>query len=449
MTVLPVEWVLAIFYGPSAHRATYGRGPGGTKYTKDYIQLSRKPEFLSAIGSLFPTNGATTVPLTYKWPLGEAAGQLVLHSADRPHLAWGTQQRAPLAWKMSLTPSDATAETIPGDPTHLDFASAEKELSLLKARGAGQPYLIAIKLREESRTLHLRAYLAEASKAFAWADAKLLPQDIQNLLAATSQSSALEWAMIQSGGSIPSAKVAEVLVQLAQSESFESVIDQIDSDIGQALGRYLENPGYGLFFDPSKNHDAWLRSEPLSAELAESVEKILETVRVRFPSTSADDEVAESLEVSTEEVEAFRKKIENKSYEVTDTYATTKTRGSAQRAFAEAVKRNYESRCAITGIGTKDFLIAAHIVPWSHDQSIRLDPSNGVCLSLLMDRAFENGYLFIEDDLTVRVNWEKVGDDSALGGQLKAYDQTKLRAPKAQPPKPEYLQRRRSQFLSA
>lgn len=446
MTALPVEWVLAIFYGPSAHRATYGRDPGGTKYTKDYIQLSRTPEFLSAIGSLFPTSGATTVPLTYKWPLGEAAGQLILHSADRPHLAWGTRQRAPLAWKMSLAPSDATAETIPGDPTHRDFAAAEKELTLLGSRGAGQPYLIAIKLRGESRTLHLRAYLAEASNAFAWADAKLLPQNIQNLLANTSQSSALQWAMIQSGGSLPSAKVAAVLSQLAQPENFGSVIDQLDGDVGQALRGYLENPGYGLFFDPNRNHDAWLQPEALPAELAGSVEKVLEAVHARFPSTSVGDEVAETLEISSEEVEAFRKKIENKNYEVPDAYATAKTRGSAQRAFAEAVKRNYESRCAITGIGTKDFLIAAHIVPWSRDQSIRLDPSNGICLSVLMDRAFENGYILFGDDLTVSVNWEKVGDDSALDSQLKAYDQTKLRSPKAEPPNPKYLQRRRNKL---
>ena len=53
MTLRLVEWVLTIFYGVSAHRATYGR-LSDTKYTKDYIQLSRKPAFLSAIEQLFP-----------------------------------------------------------------------------------------------------------------------------------------------------------------------------------------------------------------------------------------------------------------------------------------------------------------------------------------------------------------------------------------------------------
>lgn len=61
-------------------------------------------------------------------------------------------------------PSESTDETIPGDPTHLEFNAAEKELKLLAHRGAGQPYLLAIKLRDEPRTLHLRAYLANPKK---------------------------------------------------------------------------------------------------------------------------------------------------------------------------------------------------------------------------------------------------------------------------------------------
>lgn len=91
-----------------------------------------------------------------------------------------------------------------------------------------------------------------------------------------------------------------------------------------------------------------------------------------------------------------------------------KTRGSAQRAFAKAVKTNYGFRCAVSGIKSRDFLIAAHIVPWSEDQTIRLDPSNGIGLSLLVDRAFEKGYLRIEDDHTIRIDLDRVGDDHAL-----------------------------------
>lgn len=128
--------------------------------------------------------------------------------------------------------------------------------------------------------------------------------------------------------------------------------------------------------------------------------------------------------------------------------ATIKTRGSAQKAFAGAVKANYEYRCAITGVVTKDFLVASHIVPWSEDQSIRLDPSNGICLSLLVDRAFEQGYLQIEDDLTIRIDWGRVGNDQALRSQLEPYNGKKLSAPAKQTPRPEYLQRRRAVIAS-
>ena len=86
---------------------------------------------------------------------------------------------------MTLTPSDATPETITGDPSHLDFAHAENELAMLTIRGAGQPHLLAIKLRDEPRTLHLRAYLKNPTVGFAWADLGLVPQEVQSLAAKT------------------------------------------------------------------------------------------------------------------------------------------------------------------------------------------------------------------------------------------------------------------------
>jgi HNH endonuclease len=443
----PVEWVLVIYYGRSAHRATYGRLKGqDTKYTKDYIQLSKKAEFLDAVTRLFPmaVSGTGSVPLTYQWPTGTTPGTLVFNSADRPHLKWETSLGAPKAWKMSAAPSEATAETIPGNPSHLDFAAAENELGQLASRGAGQPYLLAIKLRDEPRTLHLRAHLKNPSDDYAWADLELVPQDIQVLAAKTSQQSALAWSIFNSGGTAPGAKVEDALSQLITSANPASLVGALDADTGHALASYLRCPGYGLFFDPTRNHGAWLQAAPLSEQIAASVDDFLKVLEARFPPTPQGDAAAETFEVDPDEVEAFRGQIEHKSYVVADSTATIKTRGSAQRAFAEAVKANYGYRCAITGIVTKDFLVASHIVPWSEDQSIRLDPSNGICLSLLVDRAFEKGQLLIEDALTIRIDWGRVGDDWALRGQLEPYDGQKLRAPSEGAPQPEYLQRRRA-----
>ena len=342
MAAQPVEWVLVIYYGPSAHRATYGR-LDDTKYTKDYIQLSKKAEFLDAVSRLFPVavRGVGSVPLTYHWPAGTTPGAFVFNSADRPHLKWETSLGAPKAWKMSLAPSEATAETIPGDPSHLDFASAENEFALLANRGAGQPYLLAIKLRDEPNKLHLRAYLENSSEDFAWADIDLVPQDIQAIVARTSQQSALAWSTFQSGGMPPSAKVESALSRLIAADNPTSVIDALDADMGRALASYLRKPGYGLFFEPTRNHDAWLQPPPLSEQLAASANEFVRLLDGRFPAIPQGDAAAETLEADPDEIEAFRNQIGHKSFEVPDSTATVKTRGSAQKAFADAVKANY------------------------------------------------------------------------------------------------------------
>jgi len=60
-----------------------------------------------------------------------------------------------------------------------------------------------------------------------------------------------------------------------------------------------------------------------------------------------------------------------------------------------------------------------------------------------VDRSFEKGYLQIEDDLTIRIDWDRVGEDQALRKQLEPYDGRKLNPPEKEAPRPEYLQRRR------
>jgi hypothetical protein len=281
-------------------------------------------------------------------------------------------------------------------------------LSALANRGAGQPYLMAIKLQGEPTTLHLRAYLRDPIAAYAWADIKLVPPPVQELAAKTSQRSALAWKIFSRGGS--------------------------------ASGP----TEYELLFDPAKNHDAWVLPGSSSASPASSLGVLGEAPEAPYSITAESDAAAEAIESDPNEVAEFRKKIAEGNYSVPDVRATAKTRGSAQKAFADEVKSNYGYRCAITRIAIKDFLIASHIVPWSMDQNIRLDPSNGICLSLLMDRAFEKGYLFIEDDFVIRINARKLGKDSVLQGLLAPYHGKKLVLPSKGVPQAEYLRRRRS-----
>ncbi|WP_174985667.1 HNH endonuclease [Burkholderia lata] len=252
------------------------------------------------------------------------------------------------------------------------------------------------------------------------------------------------WGTFASGGVAPSTEVRYALSKLESSDTPVVALDELGADTGRGLAAYLRQPGYGLFFDPSQNHNAWTVSESLPEGLTASINALLETLNARYPAAAQGDAVAESAETDPGEIEVFKKQIKNQDYCVADLVVTTKTRGSAQKVFASAVKDNYGHRCAITGIESKDFLVASHIVPWSEDQNIRLDPSNGICLSLIMDRAFERGHLLIEDDLTVRVDWVRVGGDVVLRCQLEPYDGQKLASPTTATPRPEYLQRRRT-----
>jgi hypothetical protein len=450
MAAQPVQWILVIFYGSSAHRATYGRldgDAGNNKYTKDYIQLSRKPEFLQILNSLFPgTIGKNRTEITYNWPLGTTNGALDF-SSDRWHLKWETRLGAPRAWRMLPQPSEHTAETIPGDPSHQDSNLAENEFNLIFSRCAGQPYLVAVKLYDQPDQLHIRVYLQNATEDYSWADLQFAPAIIQELAASTSKNKHTSWSpIINSGGVFPTDAVKNSLFQILDSQERREVVDRLDSETRRSIVHYLKNPGHGLFFDPNRNHDSWLVPFSLTEPIASIASELTELLEAHYQAHLGEDAAAESMEVDIAEVENFRQEIENERYGVPDVVATVKTRGSAQKAFADKVKSNYGYRCAVTGISTKEFLVASHIVPWSADHSIRLDPSNGICLSLLIDRAFENGYLLIDDDFTIRISWPKVGRDTNLENWLKPYEHSTLQLPRKGRPKIEYLQRRRMMF---
>lgn len=397
MSASEVEWVLVIRYGKTDHARIYGRLGEGT-YTGDYIQLT--DAVLDDLEKVFPdfAGGVNAIPLTYKWPSGAQQGNLVRESADRPHLKWNYNE-APAPWKMGLKPTASTVETIPGDPSHDNASQADLEFSNLELSGFGQPFLLAVKLKDEDNTLHLRVAVENPTAGFEWADLQNAPIEIRELAAKTNGSRRKAWRFFSKDESV--------------------------------------SP---LFFDPAKKAEPWSSSGSSSLGTSGTPGA---TTGVSAPSPIYDDLIAETLEATEEEVSKFEESIEAEEYEVPDVEGTSKTRGSAQRAFSKAVKENYDWKCALTGISSKEFLIASHIVPWSVDKTIRLDPSNGICLSVLVDRAFENGFLLIQDDLTVIIDWAKVDGDLELKKQLEGYDGAKLAKPKLQTPRAEYLKRRR------
>jgi len=77
-----------------------------------------------------------------------------------------------------------------------------------------------------------------------------------------------------------------------------------------------------------------------------------------------------------------------------------------QSFFREAVLSSYEDRCCIAGINVVECLIASHIIPWSVNETLRTDPTNGLCLSATFDRLFDSGLIAIDTELHVCVSKE-------------------------------------------
>ena len=77
--------------------------------------------------------------------------------------------------------------------------------------------------------------------------------------------------------------------------------------------------------------------------------------------------------------------------------ATRKVRRH-QNFFRNAVLSSYEYHCALSGLEVPALLNASHIIPWSECEERRADPTNGICLNALYDRAFDRKLITFDDD---------------------------------------------------
>jgi predicted restriction endonuclease len=75
-----------------------------------------------------------------------------------------------------------------------------------------------------------------------------------------------------------------------------------------------------------------------------------------------------------------------------------------QAFFRRAVLASYDGQCCMSGLAEPGLLLASHIVPWASDAGNRLNPSNGLCLSALHDRAFDQGLIAVDPEYRVRVS---------------------------------------------
>ncbi len=120
-----------------------------------------------------------------------------------------------------------------------------------------------------------------------------------------------------------------------------------------------------------------------------------------------------------------------------------------QARFRKAVLSSYNATCCVSGLRHEKLVIASHIVPWSEDAHNRLNPQNGLCLSALHDRAFDQGLMTVlPDDFTIRISptLRSQSGDRFLADALLRYDGAPITLPERFRPAPDFLRRHAVRF---
>jgi putative restriction endonuclease len=132
----------------------------------------------------------------------------------------------------------------------------------------------------------------------------------------------------------------------------------------------------------------------------------------------------------------------------TDVLRTVRAR-RVQSFFRAAVLTSYDSRCAISGLAVPDLLVASHIIPWSASVERRADPTNGLCLNALFDRAFDRGLITIDEDHRVVVSRrlsEAAGNAELACSIVEAHGR-RIRLPSRLAPDPAALTQHRNSIF--
>jgi putative restriction endonuclease len=113
-----------------------------------------------------------------------------------------------------------------------------------------------------------------------------------------------------------------------------------------------------------------------------------------------------------------------------------------QNVFRQMILANYSGKCALTGIDLPVLLFASHIIPWSVNEEERLNPENGICLSALYDKAFDNGLIGINEDYHVILSnhLKKSSKQEFYDRYFATIDDKMISIPDRYKPKKEFLE---------
>lgn len=122
-----------------------------------------------------------------------------------------------------------------------------------------------------------------------------------------------------------------------------------------------------------------------------------------------------------------------------------------QSFFRAAVLSAYGERCCVTGLGAPQLLEACHIVSWQEDAPNRTNPCNGLCLNVLLHRAYDSNLFAVTPDYEVVVSdtLQRAAGDNALCEWIVGLAGSQLRLPDKFLPDRELLSMHFAEYLAA
>ena len=223
------------------------------------------------------------------------------------------------------------------------------------------------------------------------------------------------------------------LYQVSDTAVIEAILHLVNDEV-----KKMKLQQQNIFDDYGKPNQ---RSYPLKSFCSAALKSLKKYAQYMQDVNEADRIVAQEADprsISTRLIDHF-----NLTKEGEDVVSESKRR-KGQDYFRRMILTNYGGRCALTGMDIPQLLLASHIIPWAekaHKQD-RLNPCNGICLSALYDKAFDQGLItFSPDDYSVILS-------SALQEHKTAeyYDKhfgsiagQKIQVPKGYAPKRDFL----------
>ena len=173
---------------------------------------------------------------------------------------------------------------------------------------------------------------------------------------------------------------------------------------------------------------------------SESVVNLAVDYLAELKSTSIEEVVSEDVK----NLEGFCEDIELEIFPYGEDRECATHARVGQYYFRMSVLSSYDYKCCVTGLTEPQLLVASHIKPWSQSnpKTERTNPKNGLCLNSLHDRAFDRGFITINDkyEIVVSNKLKETQMDEETRNWLMSYDHRQIVLPNKFLPAKEYIQ---------